>query len=475
MREQSVRRQNRSNPFGVILLTVCLIISLIIIDTSFIPFFSIDIAKPAYALTPSPDVTASSAILIDAKTGEILYSKDIHKQEYPASMTKIITALLTLEHLKLDEIVTVDDKSPYTKGSKIALNAQEELSVEELMYALLIPSANDAAEALGVRISGSLEEFAKLMNSKAKELGAQNTNFVNPNGLHNPDHMTTAYDMAMIAREAMKNDEFRRFVSTYTHTIPPTNKQPKERLMHNTNRLLYDEAHKVIYNGKSRPIKYEDVTGIKTGYTFEAGYCLTAGAERDGMELIAVLMHSESDNARYLDAISLLEYGFDNYKNMLAVAAGTSTGAIEVRLGNAESTGTYVDEDIWITVPADTMISDIVKDVQLSPFLEAPVKPGDIAGVLKVKYKGVELAQADVFVSDGVSVGTITGPSATDNILHTVRNVVFSLLGVFLLLLLVYVLMKRRQIRIKRQRRAERAIRLDLVKSEMEALRRKSS
>ncbi|GHU49012.1 hypothetical protein FACS1894127_1040 [Clostridia bacterium] len=429
--------------------------------------------EPVFAAKPSPEVSADSAILIDAKTGEILYSKDINKKEYPASTTKIMTALLALERLELNEIVTVDDKSPFTKGSKIALNEGEELSVEELLYALLVPSANDAAEALAVRMSGSLDEFAKLMNSRAKELGAKNTNFVNPSGLENDAHMTTAYDLAMIAREAMKNEDFRRFVSTYTYTMAPTNKQPQERLMHNTNRLLYDGQHTVVYEGKTRPIKYDGVTGIKTGYTSQAGYPLVSGAKRDNIELIAVTMHSVSDNARYLDAISLLEYGFANYKTVLAISGGISAGALAIQTGLVDSVGAVVSEDVWVTVPAEADAADIENDIQLESFLEAPVSAGDTAGIMSIKYQGVELAQVKLLVSENVSRGAVTATVGLGRrIAGTILRVVLFLLALFVLVVFVYVMYKRRQIRLKRQRRAERAARMAQESNVMDEMRR---
>ncbi|MDR0569842.1 MAG: D-alanyl-D-alanine carboxypeptidase [Clostridiales Family XIII bacterium] len=441
--------------------------------------FPLPTGAEVFAGKPSPAVTADAAILVDARTGEILYSKDIHKKEYPASTTKIMTALLALENLELNEIVTVDDKSPYTKGSKIALNPGEEVSVEELLYCTLIPSANDAAEALAVRVSGSLESFAALMNKRAKELGAQDTHFVNPSGLESEEHVTSAFDLAMFARAAMKDERFRHFVSTYSYTMAPTNKQPQERLMHNTNRLLYDGTHKVTYEGAPRPIKYEGVTGIKTGYTAQAGYCLVAGARRDGTELIAVLMRSASDNARYLDAISLLEYGFSNYRTTLGVAAGTTAGALGADSGDGSGTTgaalgveAYVAEDVWLTLPLDASQADLEREVDLPP-LETAVDKGAKVGVMTLKYQGVALAQADLLASEAAEpVGGVGGGSLGRTVLTVARNVFLVLLALFVLLVFAYVMLKRRQLRLKRMRRAERKARMEREARDLRDLRR---
>ena len=197
----------------------------------------------SFAASEPPDIIGETAIVIDAKTGQVLYNKNMHDQRYPASTTKLITALLAIENLDLSKTVTIDAETPFTEGSRIYLLEGENVTVEQLLYALMLESANDAAVALGKEIAGTVPAFAEMMNRKAIELGAKNTNFVNPNGLHDDNHLSTAYDLAMIAKEAMKNEKIRELVTTYRYVIPATNKQ-ETRYLYNTNRLLYDEKPK---------------------------------------------------------------------------------------------------------------------------------------------------------------------------------------------------------------------------------------
>src|SRR5690554_2691538 len=209
-------------------LTILLILCIVLSSVTF-----------SFGADKTLDLTGQSAILIDATTGEILYEYNSHVLHYPASTTKIMTGILALENLDLSDYADIDEEASFTGGSRIYLLEGEEITVEELLYALFLESANDAAVALAKKISGTVESFARLMNRKAKELGAKNTNFVNPHGLHEDEHVSTAYDLALIARYAMENQLFRDFVSTYQYTIEETNLQ-ETRYLYNTNRMLYD-------------------------------------------------------------------------------------------------------------------------------------------------------------------------------------------------------------------------------------------
>ena len=227
---------------------------------------------PAFAAGDPPDIIAEAAILINAETGDILYEKNSGRLFEPASTTKIMTCLLALEKLSLDQVLTIDALSPFTGGSRIFIIEGEELTVEQLLYALMLESANDTGAALAIAISGSIEEFAALMNERAGQLGAHNPSFRNPHGLHEIGHLVTAYDLAMIAKEAMKNQDFRKIVSTVQYTIPPTNKQPEAReYIFTTNRLLYDSETKVPVKGVMTPVKYEGAIGIKTDTPLRRG------------------------------------------------------------------------------------------------------------------------------------------------------------------------------------------------------------
>lgn len=429
---------------SIILLTI-----LIVLNSSIISF----------GAEAPPEIGADSAILIDAATGQILYDKNMHKQEYPASTTKLITALLTLENLDLNKTVTIDAETPFTEGSRIYLLENEQVTVEQLLYALLLESANDAAVALGKEIAGSVPAFAEMMNKKAKALGAQNTNFVNPNGLHEDAHVTTAYDLAMIAKEAMKNKKLRELVTTYRYIIPQTNMQ-ETRYLYNTNRLIYDEVTKVTVNGVLRPAKYEGATGIKTGYTSHAGGCLISGAKRGDTELIAVVMKS-SDAGRFADSITLLDYGFANYKSAKAMSAGTELGEIKVSRGSLRNVGVVAKDDAFATLPIEASGELLKTKVVLPDKIKAPIVKGQKVGEVEI-YAGDELVgKVDAVAIGEIAKGGILSIVGVPDSVASIIEMVFAIIiGLFILLLGAYILLKRRQIKRRKLRRQQRAYRL---------------
>lgn len=250
-----------------------------------------------------PSVSADSAVLMDATTGKILYSKNPDSAYPPASTTKTMTALLTLENTKLDDIVTVGKNPPLVDGSKIFLFEGEKLTVKDLLYSLFLVSANDSAEALAEYVGGSMDNFVKMMNERAKQLGCTDTNFVNPTGLYNDNHKTSARDLALIMRELSKHPEFKEIATTLSYKIAPTNKQNKERPLYNENKLVQTNT-KLYYNG---------IDGGKTGYTIQSEHSYVASATRNGQKLIVALVHDKNTTYFY-DAINLLNYGFDNFE-----------------------------------------------------------------------------------------------------------------------------------------------------------------
>ncbi len=248
----------------------------------------------------APKVDAEAAVLMVAGTQRILYAINPDAIMYPASTTKIITALTALEKGKADAVVTVSSNSVACEGSSLELQAGDRLRLRDLLYGMMLVSGNDAAEAVAEHIAGSVPAFVALMNAKANELGAANTHFSNPHGLPDPtNHYTTANDLARITARAMQNPEFRKIVATGDYSVPLLNRPPLR--ISNSNKLL-----------KS----YPGANGVKTGYTEAAGDCLVAAASRGGVQLVVVLLN---DDERWTDAANLLDYGF-------AVAA-TSTGA----------------------------------------------------------------------------------------------------------------------------------------------------
>jgi len=410
----------------------------------------------AFAASNAPEIIGESAILIDAKNGTVLYAKDEDALKEPASTTKMMTCLLALENLRLDQIVTIDAETPFTEGSRVYLIEGEQITVEHLIYALMLESANDAAVALAKEISGSVEEFAVLMNKRAKEMGAKNTTFINPNGLHLEGHNTTAYDLAMIAKTAMQNPEFRKFVSTYAYTIPATNKQP-ERFPYNTNRLLYDELTKVPVRGIMTPAKYEGVTGIKTGYTSHAGGCLVAGAERNGMELIAVTLKS-TDPGRFGDCIAMLDYGFENYYSHKAVDASTAIEDVKVRRGKFNHVAAMIKEDRYLTLPKEASTSLITTKIVMDPSVTAPVKKGQQIGKIEIYEGSNVVGEVPVMAANAIKKGGLLSVyGIEDSVGAVIKKVVLTIVCTAVFFFLLILILRIRYVRRRNARRKRRA------------------
>ena len=353
--------------------------------------------------TPVPQIEAQAGVLIDAKTGAVLYNKNMDVPMEPASTTKMITGLLAIEKLPMDKVVTIDKETSFTEGSRIYLLEGEKITVENLLYALFLESANDAAVALAKEMGGSVSDFATMMNQRAAETGAVNTSFKNPNGLHLDGHLTTAYDLAMIAKTAMTNPKFRHFVKTYKHVIPATNMQ-EERNMYNTNRLLYDNKTQVTANGVLRTCKYSGVTGIKTGYTSHAGGCLVAGAKRGDTELISVVLKS-SDKGRFGDSIALLDWGFENYATVQTARKGDEMGTMKVKKGSQGEVKLVAASDGFATLPKSMKAADLTKVTKMEETLEAPFEKGQKAGALDFFYGENVVSSVQIVTAEAVDEG----------------------------------------------------------------------
>lgn len=328
------------------------------------------VALPPQAEAEEPQVMGEAAALIDAQTGMLLYGKDAHKKMYPASTTKVLTALVALEKAKASDVVTIGANPIHAGGTSIWLAEGEKLTLEELLYALMLNSANDAGVAIAEHVSGSVEEFAKISNERAKQLGAKNTHFTNPHGMPNKDHYSTAYDMALIGREAMRNKELRQIVTTVHHEIPRTDPEAQKYLF-NHNKLLW-----------SKVFGYQGATGLKTGYTVEAGQCIIASAERDGRELIAVVLRTEGNNL-WTDAKILLDYGFNNFQNRQLVYAGKVMTNLPVKYGKT-SVNLVASENYFHTFPKQGA-SDLQINFEPQEEILAPVVKGQILGKVVLK------------------------------------------------------------------------------------------
>lgn len=328
-------------------------------------------------LAETVDITnAKGAVLLEADTNKILYSRNANAKLPMASTTKIMTAILAIENLDLDSVVTVDDRASGIQGSSMYLGKGEKISVRNLLYGLMLTSGNDAAVELSILVAGSPEKFAELMNKKAVEIGALNTNFVNPNGLPVANHYTTAYDLAIIASYAMKNETFRKVVSTEYIKIPWEGKA-WDRVLKNKNKILW---------------QYEGGNGIKTGYTDAAGRCLVSSAKRDGMQLICVVLNCPD---MFNDSMKILDYGFNNYERLKVYSTGQELGEVKVNEGTSNLFKATASCDIIITIKKSD--EDKIKtSVSLPSEIVAPVKNGQKIGSVKITLNDKTIAEEDV-------------------------------------------------------------------------------
>lgn len=319
----------------------------------------------------APALVAEMAILIDATTGKVLYEKNADMRAYPASTTKLLTLVTALGNNNHRPTVRVSRYAASTEGSSMYLRANETYSFEEMLYGMMLESGNDAAVAVAENIAGDINSFARLMNLKARNIGMRNSNFVNPSGLPNDNHFTTARDMSTLARYAMNNQTIMQIVGTNQMTWQRRNySQPG--VIYNTNKLLGS---------------YYGATGMKTGYTSKAKRCLIASAERNGINLIVVLLKSESPC--WDDARKLLDYGFSQVNRKVLYKAGDVIDSVQVyrRKNTVELT---VEEDLVVTSFEDDF-SEYKVEVLPVQRLFGSVEKGQEAGVIKVFYKGKEV------------------------------------------------------------------------------------
>ena len=349
-----------------------------------------------------PQIVAPRAVLLDAETGTVLFDQNAGEVTFPASTTKVMTALLVLEKASLTDVVHIDYE-PGVTGSSMFILPGESFTVETLLQAVLIRSANDAAEVLGRHIAGSVEAFVDMMNRRATSLGAVNTHFVNPHGLPHPDHVTTAYDLALIAQEAMKNDVFREMVASRSLIIPPTS-ETEQRVYNNSNRFLWGVGpnHQMMYQGQSTDIYYEPVDGIKTGYTNSARNCLISSAVFNDQRFIAVVLNAEQDSI-YADSRALLDYGFQHFHRVTVVEAGTMTGTLSVLKGTVDSVSLFTDETLSFIFPRNVFAEDIYREIHLpEDDLLAPVEGGSVLGHIEYYHEGTLLGSVNLVTQSQV-------------------------------------------------------------------------
>ena len=337
-----------------------------------------------FSAAAAPEITGEAAVLIDSKNGQFLYEKNADIRVYPASTTKIITAIIALESGRTGEMVTIAREASDVEGSAIGLQEGEHISLEDLIYALLLNSGNDSAVAIACHLGGSVTGFVQLMNKKSAELGAVNTHFNNPNGLPDPDHYTTAVDMARIARYAMQNPEFREIVSTKIKTI--TRNDPNaQTYLDNHNKLLWD---------------YQGAIGVKTGYTEAARQCLVSAAVRQGRELVAVVMKSEGVDI-WSDSTRLLDYGFAEFKQATLVESGKYVTDVPVKYGVSKTAHAQTASSLAYDFPRDVQ-PQIRQEIILHDNIVAPVQAGKKTGEMVFFSGSQELGRVDLVVQQEI-------------------------------------------------------------------------
>ena len=321
-------------------------------------------------------IQAESGIVMDAETGTVLWGQNIHNQYFPASITKIMTALIVIESCSLDETVTFSHNAVFnveSGSSNAGINEGDQLSVKDCLYALLLKSANEAANALAEHVSGSTEQFAELMNQKARELGCIDTHFANPSGLNNPEHYTSAYDMALIARAAFSNPVFEEIDSTTYYKLPPNSINPEG--------LTIYPGHKMLK--KSTPFYYPGIIGGKTGYTTLAGNTLVTCAEKNDMKLIAVILKGTTPQY-WTDTKRLLDFGFENFVSVKAAEHETTYTSVisDLSFGGLsidKPEALILDPNCRITLPKTADFADA--DAMLSYDISADDPPNTIAKI----------------------------------------------------------------------------------------------
>ena len=381
------------------------------------------------AVATPPDVSAESAVMMDAKTGQILYDKEMHKQMYPASITKIMTTILAVENLDLDDKITMSAEAVDAvsrNASHIALTEGEVITVREAVYSALLASANDSCNGIAEAVSGSMSDFAKLMTEKAKEFGCEGTNFTNSNGLKDENHYTTAYDMAKITQHGLQNETWREMFGCRRYEMPPTNKQNEIRYLNNQHKMIFEKSD-----------YYEGIVGGKTGYTTVAKNTLVTVAERDGVELIVVVMKCQQGADTYADTKALLDYGFENYKALVISNE-------DIPQKSPDGTGVKLENPVSVLVPKEVDKVDT----------EVSVRGNDAKLIAKLNGEEIGTFPLTITAKTAAKTDEVEDKDGGIGFFGVLLIVLGSIAGLFLLIIIVLYI--RKEIYLYRRRRARR-------------------
>lgn len=353
---------------------------------------------PVQAAAVELPLTSRAALLMEKTTGQILFAQNEHEKLEPASVTKIMTLLLTMDAidsgaLAYDDVVTVSANAAGMGGSQVFLAEGEQITVEELLKCVCVSSGNDAAVALAEKVAGVTELFVEQMNNRARGLGMDDTHFVNPTGLTAEGHVTSAHDIALMSRELLtKHPDIRSFTTIWTDSIRGGTFD-----LANTNKLIR---------------RYDGATGLKTGYTASAGYCISATAEREGMELIAVVMKGETADKRNADAKALLNYGFSAYA-LVSAAPEEPLPALPVTMGETDSVSLMLPPDALTAVVEKAQAAALERRIDLPESLPAPVRQGQQVGTLTLCSGDTELVTVPILAAEDAA-GRSWGRMFTD-------------------------------------------------------------
>lgn len=348
----------------------------------------------------APSVTAESAIVMDASSGMVLYEKNSTDKKYPASITKIMTTLLAIENSSLSDTVTFSRDAVFgvdLDSSRIGIDVGEQLSMQDCLYGVMLASANEVSYAVAEHVAGNLEQFVQMMNDRAKELGAVNTHFSNPHGLQDENHYTCAYDMALISREAIKNTTFQKITGARTYIIAPTNIQSQARPLANHHKFL------------KGAIRYEGAIGGKTGYTATAKYTLVTYAKRGDMNLICVIMASDSADTQYSDTAALLDYGFNNF-SIYNVSSSENDVLKDnpvlftkySRIFNSSHSFLATDDQGYVVLPNNVDLSKATKKIIYQPNTDDSSE-NRVIGQIVYTYKNKIVGQTNIIYQNNSS------------------------------------------------------------------------
>ncbi len=410
--------------------------------------------------TRAPDLVANAAIVMDAASGQVLYEKNSQEKKYPASITKILTVLIALEHnVDFNATVTMSENAIWgveRDSTLIGLDVGEQVTVKDLVYATMVKSANECAYALAEYVAGDIESFAKLMNERAAEIGCKNTHFVTPNGLHDEDHYTTAYDMALITREALKNETFREIAGTLNYTVPATNLTEETRPLWNGNKMI----------NPAEPYYYEYCEGGKTGYTMKANNTLMTFAKKDGLELICVIMDCDGAKYAYSDSKALYNYCFNNYTYYRPLAdfsfeseeSGTSTD--NAILNNYYTSLDHDMIDLSVDTDYALLLNKSVDTTQIERNVTFYDKAqDDVLGEITFTYNGEQIGSTPITSTTpllSTQMSQDDKSKQSSSIWKTIGKIALRIaivIGALLAVLLLYLLFAALVRKIKRNRR----------------------